>query len=76
MAKESLVLLKNSGSLLPLKKAPGVIAVIGPNADNLDALVGNYNGTPSRPVTILAGIRARFAQSNVVYVQGTGLVAG
>jgi beta-glucosidase len=74
MAKESLVLLKNSGNLLPLKKAPGVIAVIGPNADELDPLVGNYNGTPSRPVTILAGIRARFPQSKVVYVKGTKLV--
>jgi beta-glucosidase len=74
MAKESLVLLKNSGSLLPLKKTPGIIAVIGPNADELDPLVGNYNGTPSRPVTILAGIRARFPQSKVVYVKGTKLV--
>ncbi|MBS0419815.1 MAG: glycoside hydrolase family 3 C-terminal domain-containing protein [Proteobacteria bacterium] len=75
MAKESLVLLKNSRNLLPLKKAPGVIAVIGPNADDLDALLGNYNGTPSRPVTILAGIRARFPQSKVVSVKGTGLVS-
>src|SRR5262249_44828085 len=50
------------------------IAVIGPNADNLDALVGNYNGTPSRPVTILAGIRARFPQSQVLYALGAGLV--
>ena len=74
MAKESLVLLKNGGNLLPLKKTPGVIAVIGPNADELDPLVGNYNGTPSRPVTILAGIRARFPQSKVVYVKGTRLV--
>jgi len=74
MAKESLVLLKNKGNLLPLKKAPGVIAVVGPNADSLDALVGNYNGTPSQPVTVLAGIRARFRQSKVVYAQGTGLV--
>jgi beta-glucosidase len=74
MAKESLVLLKNSGNLLPLKKTPGVIAVIGPNADELDPLVGNYNGTPSRPVTILAGVRARFPQSKVVYVKGTKLV--
>ena len=74
MAKESLVLLKNRGNLLPLKKTPGVIAVIGPNADSLDALVGNYNGKPSRPVTVLAGIRARFAQSKVLYVPGTGLV--
>jgi beta-glucosidase len=61
--------------VLPLKKTPGVIAVIGPNADSLDALVGNYNGDPSKPVTVLSGIRARFAQSKVVYVPGTGLVA-
>jgi beta-glucosidase len=74
MAKESLVLLKNSGNLLPLKSSPGVIAVIGPNADNLDALLGNYNGTPSHPVTVLSGIRARFPKSKVLYAQGTGLV--
>jgi beta-glucosidase len=74
MAKESLVLLKNSDNLLPLKEPPRVIAVIGPNADSLDALVGNYNGTPSRPVTVLAGIRARFPQSKVEYIRGTGLI--
>jgi beta-glucosidase len=74
MASESLVLLKNKGNFLPLKKAPSTIAVIGPDADSLDALVGNYNGTPSKPVTVLDGIRQRFPQSQVVYVQGTGLV--
>jgi beta-glucosidase len=58
-AKASMVLLKNDG-LLPLKAAPARIAVIGPNADSLDALVGNYNGTPSKPVTVLAGLRERF----------------
>src|SRR6185437_6125676 len=73
-ARESIVLLKNKGKLLPLKKAYGTIAVIGPNADSVDALVGNYNGTPSKPVTILDGIRKRFSQSKVVYVEGTGLV--
>ena len=73
-AQESLVLLKNANHLLPLKKAYARIAVIGPDADSRDALEGNYNGTPSAPVTILAGIRARFAQSKVTYVQGTGLV--
>jgi len=72
-AREAIVLLKNKDSFLPLKKAPETIAVIGPDADALDALEGNYNGTPSRPVTILAGIRKRFPQSKVVYVQGTGL---
>ena len=74
MARESLVLLKNHNNLLPLKEAPATIAVIGPNADSLDALEGNYNGTPSKPVTILEGIRARFPKSKVLYVEGTGLV--
>ena len=74
MARESLVLLKNSNGFLPLKHPPSTIAVIGPDADSLDALVGNYSGTPSNPVTILAGIRDRFPQSKVVFVQGTGLV--
>ena len=73
-AQESLVLLKNENHLLPLRKAYGKIAVIGPDGDSLDALEGNYNGTPSSPVTILAGIRARFPHSKVSFVEGTGLV--
>jgi len=78
-AQESLVLLKNAqlknkDHLLPLKRAYKTIAVVGPDADNLDGLVGNYNGTPSKPVTILAGIRKRFPQSRVVYAEGTGLI--
>ncbi len=73
-AEAAMVLLKNDG-LLPLKAAPKRIAVIGPNADSLDALVGNYNGTPSKPITVLAGIKARFPQSQVDYVIGTGWVS-
>ncbi|GJI99917.1 glycoside hydrolase family 3 [Duganella rhizosphaerae] len=73
-ARQSLVLLKNDG-LLPLRNAPQRIAVIGPNADSVDALVGNYNGTPSRPVTVLQGLRARFPTAQVSYVEGTGWVA-
>jgi beta-glucosidase len=73
-AQESLVLLKNENHLLPLKKAYPKIVVIGPDADSLDSLEGNYNGTPSVPVTILAGIRARFPQSRISFVEGTGLV--
>jgi beta-glucosidase len=72
-ARESIVLLKSDNHLLPLKKAYLRIAVIGPDADSLDSLEGNYNGTPSAPVTILAGIRKRFASSRIEYVQGTGL---
>ncbi|NQE62672.1 glycoside hydrolase family 3 C-terminal domain-containing protein [Caulobacter sp. RHG1] len=72
-AQSSLVLLKNDG-LLPLKAAPKSIAVIGPNADSVDALVGNYAGTPSKPITVLAGIRARYPDAKVTHVPGTGLI--
>jgi beta-glucosidase len=73
-ARRSLVLLKNDG-VLPLKGAPKRIAVIGPNADSVDALVGNYNGTPSKPITLLAGLKARFPAARVDFVEGTGWVA-
>ncbi|HEY9028403.1 MAG TPA: glycoside hydrolase family 3 C-terminal domain-containing protein [Burkholderiaceae bacterium] len=73
-ARRSLVLLKNDG-LLPLKAAPRRIAVIGPNADSVDALVGNYNGTPSKPITLLAGLKARFPDARIDVVEGTGWVA-
>jgi len=73
-ARESIVLLKNKNGCLPLKKTYSTIAVIGPNADSLDSLEGNYNGMPSKPVTVLAGIRKRFPHSKVNYVQGTGLI--
>ena len=74
VSEESLVLLKNSAGLLPLERSPARIAVIGPNADSLDALEGNYNGEPSHPVTILTGIRRRFPRAQVTYVEGTGLI--
>ena len=73
-AKKAMVLLKNDG-LLPLKGEPRRIAVIGPNADSIDALVGNYNGTPSKPVTVYAGLKARYPGAEVIHVEGTGWVA-
>ncbi|HEX2925399.1 MAG TPA: glycoside hydrolase family 3 C-terminal domain-containing protein [Ruminiclostridium sp.] len=57
-AKDSLVLLKNENNVLPLDKNKiKSIAVIGPNADSRDALIGNYFGTPSQYITVLDGIR-------------------
>jgi beta-glucosidase len=56
-ACESIVLLKNDG-MLPLRKQGLTIAVIGPNANAVPVLVGNYNGTPSHPITLLDGLRA------------------
>ena len=74
-ARETLVLLKNKDNLLPLGNRYKNIAVIGPNADSVNPLVGNYNGTPSRPVTVLAGIRKRFADANVTYTEGSALTS-
>jgi beta-glucosidase len=55
MATESIVLLKNDG-ILPLRNIK-TLAVIGPNADSTEVLLGNYNGTPSRYTTLLRGIQ-------------------
>jgi len=73
-ARETLVLLKNANNLLPLGTKYKTIAVIGPNADSVDPLLGNYNGTPSKPVTVLNGIRKRFGDANVIYAEGSSLI--
>jgi beta-glucosidase len=71
VARESIVLLKNDG-LLPLKRAKiRRIAVIGPNANSIPMLLGNYNGTPANRVTILDGIRSVAGPDiDVVYEPG------
>jgi beta-glucosidase len=74
MAQESVVLLKNDG-LLPLARDKKV-AVIGPNADEVMTLLGNYYGTPAKPVTVLAGIRNAVAPAPVLYARGADLVEG
>jgi len=73
-ARESMVLLKNDGGLLPLRKDIRSIAVIGPNAYDPHVLVANYFGVPSRAVTPLDGIRAAVsAQTKVWYTDGCKL---
>jgi len=72
-ARETLVLLKNSDNTLPLASKYQKIAVIGPNADSIDPLLGNYNGVPTHPVTVLAGMRKRFGERNVIYAAGSSL---
>jgi beta-glucosidase len=70
-ARESMVLLKNRDRVLPLKSSIKTIAVIGPNAESLAALEGNYNGIPSHPVYPLDGIRKAFeGKARVLYSQG------
>ena len=73
-ARESLVLLKNDHTLLPLSRNLDTLAVIGPNADRVSVLLGNYNGTPSNPITILDGIRKKVgSETAVVHEKGCNL---
>lgn len=75
-AQASLVLLKNDG-LLPLSRDIKSIAVIGPTADEIMSLLGNYYGTPAAPVTILQGIRAAARpNTKILYSRGADLVEG
>jgi beta-glucosidase len=60
-ARESMVLLKNQNATLPLKPSVRKIAVIGPSADDPEALLGNYNGFSEKHVTPLEGIERQWA---------------
>ena len=74
-AEKSMVLLKNNG-VLPLNADTiRTLAVIGPNADSIPALEGNYSGVSSRYVTFLEGLRAYCAERGirVLYSQGCHL---
>ena len=76
-ARESIVLLKNQDGVLPLSRDLGNIAVIGPNANDRQVLVGNYHGTPSQPVTPLDGIRAAVSRATRVwYAEGCKRTGG
>ena len=68
-----MVLLKNDG-VLPLKKSAIKIAVVGPLADQTKVLLGNYNGTPSRTVSVLEGLRSEFPAATINFVSGTSFL--
>ena len=69
-ARKSIVLLKNERNTLPLKSSVKTIAVVGPNANSLPVLLGNYAGTPSGYTTILNGISKRFSPGCIDHCQG------
>ncbi|MFW5981487.1 MAG: glycoside hydrolase family 3 C-terminal domain-containing protein, partial [bacterium] len=74
-ARQSMVLLKNDDSILPLDKNKiKNIAVIGPNADDKDVLLGNYSGLPSKYTTVLKGIQeAVNDDTRVFYAEGCAM---
>jgi beta-glucosidase len=70
-ARESIVLLRNQGVLpLPIGKR---ILVVGPTADLLQSVEGNYNGAASSPILPFEGISREFGKSNVAYAPGAPL---
>ncbi|MGN0141802.1 MAG: glycoside hydrolase family 3 C-terminal domain-containing protein [Roseburia sp.] len=75
VSERSVVLLKNKDNILPLnKKELHTIGVIGPNANSRAALVGNYEGTASRYVTVLEGIQDYVGDEvRVLYSEGCHL---
>ncbi|MEN9918607.1 MAG: hypothetical protein RL662_1043 [Bacteroidota bacterium] len=75
-ARKSIVLLKNQNNLLPLSKDIKNIAVIGSNADDLEVLLGNYNGYPSAPKTPLMGLKEKLPNANIMYAAGCKLANG
>ena len=69
MARESMTLLQNKNSLLPLK-AGMTVALVGPNANDSVMQWGNYNGFPSHTVTLLEALRKRLPEEQLIYVPG------
>ncbi|HEV2486475.1 MAG TPA: glycoside hydrolase family 3 C-terminal domain-containing protein [Terracidiphilus sp.] len=75
-AHESIVLLKNDGTL-PLKSGIRRVAVIGPNAASLPGIEGNYFAIPSHPFLPVDGVEAALrGKATVIYQQGSSYVDG
>ena len=68
-ARESMVLLENKGNVLPLSKSLKTIAVVGPNADDVELLNGNYGGTPTdnHKHSLLEGIKSAVPGTKIIY---------
>ena len=68
-ARESMVLLENKGNVLPLSKSIKTLAVLGPNADDVELLNGNYGGTPTdnHKHSLLEGIKAAVPGTKIIY---------
>ena len=73
-ARESMVLLKNDG-ILPLSKDVKRLLVVGPNADDVELLNGNYGGVPTEnhQHSLLEGIKNAVPNAEVRYAKACEL---
>ncbi|HEX9739231.1 MAG TPA: beta-glucosidase BglX, partial [Ignavibacteriaceae bacterium] len=79
VAKRSIVLLKNDGSLLPLKKDFKKIAVIGPLAESKEEPLGAWAGfgNPDDVVTVVEGLRKYVSgKTEILYSKGCDIEGG
>ncbi|MBK9484011.1 MAG: glycoside hydrolase family 3 C-terminal domain-containing protein [Chitinophagaceae bacterium] len=81
LAEQSIVLLKNKNDILPLAKEMfygfqgKTIAVIGPNANDAEISLGNYNGEPEHVNTMLQGIKDVLGSNVLVqYAKGCYII--
>ena len=72
-ARQSLVLLKNDGTLPWNPKDLKTVAVIGPTADDQSALLGNYSGSPAKPVTLLKGLQAKLEPLGITVLHDSAI---
>ncbi len=76
IARESIVLLKNSGGILPLSKEVKTVAIIGPLGDSREDMLGCWHcvGEPEPVVTLLEGVKSKLGYSaDVVFEKGCGV---
>ncbi len=75
IAQESIVLLKNKNNILPLNKWVRKVAVIGPNADNMYNMLGDYTAPQDSDniKTVLEGVLNKIGTKNVQYVKGCAI---
>lgn len=73
-ARQSLVLLKNEGELLPLSKSLGEVAVIGPNAAEVEQFICRYGPANAPIISILDGIKTILPQATIHYAKGCEIV--
>lgn len=66
-AVESMVLLSNKNNVLPLSPQLKKILVTGPNSDDANVLLANYNGNSGNLVTILEGITNAVSPSTIIF---------
>ena len=75
VASKSIVLLKNENNILPLSKDINRLFITGPNAANVNTLLGNYNGLSSNIVTPLEGITSKVSNGTIIrFNKGVDLI--